>query len=188
MMYPITHEQIAAILGAYSYDLPFLPFFAQYLDDFDTPQKMGMFIAQVGVESGNFRYTAELASGNEYEGNLGLGNVQVGDGEKFKGRGLIQVTGRANYNACSRSLFGDNRLIVRPQILEQPQYAIASAAWFWNARNLNDVCAEPEDYVHPGPHQYSKIQYVTLEINGPGLNNFNQRNSNYQQARRVLNF
>jgi putative chitinase len=147
-----------------------------------------MFIAQVGVESGNFRYTAELASGNAYEGNLGLGNTQPGDGVLFKGRGLIQITGRSNYGACSRTLFDDSRLTLQPEILEQPEYALASAVWFWNARNLNQVCAQPEDYIHPGPHQYSKIQYVTLEINGPGLNNFNQRNINYQQARQVLNF
>ncbi len=72
----------------------------------NTPRRAAAFIAQLGHESGQLRYFEELASGRAYEGRRDLGNTQPGDGMRFKGRGPIQLTGRANYEAASRALGG----------------------------------------------------------------------------------
>ena len=69
-------------------------------------------------ESGSFRYTKEIASGKAYEWRKDLGNVQAGDGVRFKGRGLIQLTGRANYALASNALGVD--FVSRPELIEQP--------------------------------------------------------------------
>jgi putative chitinase len=103
----------------------------------DTPPRQAAFLAQLAHESGSLRYVREIASGRAYEGRADLGNTEPGDGVRFKGRGLIQITGRANYRACSMALFGDERLLDRPEILEQAVPACRSAAWFWREHNLN---------------------------------------------------
>ena len=99
--------------------------------------RQAAFIAQVGHESGQFRYVRELG-GEQYlskydTGSLAkrLGNTPEadGDGQKYCGRGLIQITGRANYLECGEALGLD--LIKQPELLEVPQYACMSAAWFW---------------------------------------------------------
>ena len=104
-----------------------------------TPRRMAAFLAQVGHESGQLQYVREL--GNDaylakYDtGRLAerLGNTPAadGDGQRYRGRGLIQITGRDNYEACSEVLFGDSRLLNTPDLLEQPVYASLSAGWYW---------------------------------------------------------
>lgn len=103
--------------------------------DISTPQRKAAFLAQVAHESGSLRYTLEIASGDAYEGRADLGNLQPGDGRRYKGRGLLQVTGRANYRACGNALGLD--LISSPQLLESPAGASRSAGWYWKARSLN---------------------------------------------------
>lgn len=107
----------------------------------DTPERAPAFIAQIGHESGQFQYVRELwgptPTQARYEGRADLGNVKKGDGKKFMGRGLIQVTGRDNYALCSDALFNDLRLLDTPELLEEPEYAIASAIWFWNRHGLS---------------------------------------------------
>lgn len=100
-----------------------------------TPQRQAAFLAQVAHESGSLRYTLEIASGDAYEGRADLGNLQPGDGRRYKGRGLLQITGRANYRSCGNALGLD--LINSPQLLESPAGACRSAGWYWKARNLN---------------------------------------------------
>ena len=103
----------------------------------DTPQRCRMFLAQIGHESGQLRYVREIASGAAYEGRKDLGNTQPGDGVRYKGRGLIQITGRNNYERCSLGL--DLPLLEKPELLEQPQNAALSAGWYWNSNNLNSI-------------------------------------------------
>lgn len=105
----------------------------------DTPERQAAFLAQIGHESGRLVYTREIwgptSAQLKYEGRKDLGNTQPGDGQKFKGRGLIQVTGRANYVAAGRAL--DLDLISKPELLEDPVNAALSAAWYWSLNKLN---------------------------------------------------
>ena len=100
--------------------------------------EIAAFIAQVGHESGQLTYSEEIASGKAYEGRKDLGNIQKGDGIRFKGRGLIQITGRFNYEKLSKYLNED--FIKNPKLLSTPKYAVASACWFWNFKKLNNLC------------------------------------------------
>lgn len=147
----------------------------------DAPKRIAAFLAQVGHESGQLRYVKELGSDrylSRYDtGSLALrlGNTPEadGDGQFYCGRGLIQVTGRNNYRACSRALFGDERLLELPQLLEQPRWAAESAAWFWHSRGLNALADRGE------------FNRITRHING-GLNGLEDRLQLWARAREVL--
>jgi putative chitinase len=129
------------------------------------------FLAQIAHESGQLRYTAEIASGVRYEGRKDLGNTQPGDGVRFKGRGLIQVTGRANYTACMLAL--DIDCVEHPELLEQPLNAARSAGWFWQTHGLNQL-ADLGDQIK-----------VTKRING-GTNGLPDRLAFFENARKVI--
>ena len=103
----------------------------------DSDDEIAAFVAQIGHESGQLKYAEEIASGKAYEGRRDLGNTQQGDGVKFKGRGLIQITGRFNYTQLSKDLGED--FIKHPKLLSIPKYAVQSACWFWNKNKLNDL-------------------------------------------------
>lgn len=149
--------------------------------EIDNPKRVAAFLAQVGHESGQLRYLKELGNDrylSRYDtGSLAqwLGNTPEadGDGQLYRGRGLIQVTGRNNYQACSRALFGDERLLAQPQMLEQPRWACESAAWFWHSRGLNALADRGE------------FNRITRHING-GLNGLEDRLALWARAREVL--
>ena len=165
----------------------------------DTPQRLGGFLAQCGEESMSFSKVKEdidAATAQKYEANPALGNKQIGDGVRFKGRGLIQITGRGNYTWCSKDMFGDNRLLINPDLLCKPDLAVQSACWYWTVvKPLNAVCDHPEDWSTRWPHDappenqktYTKIMWMTLLING-GENGLDVRTANYERARQVLGF
>ncbi|MBU4626079.1 glycoside hydrolase family 19 protein [Pseudomonas sp. So3.2b] len=145
------------------------------------PKRMAAFIAQVGHESGELRYVRELG-GEHYLSKYDTGALAArlgntpdadGDGQKYRGRGLIQITGRRNYLACSRALFGDERLLHFPELLEQPQWAAESAAWFWHSNGLNELADQDQ------------FTTITRRING-GLNGLEHRQHLWEKARAVL--
>lgn len=139
--------------------------------DIDTSARQASFIAQVAHESCQLLYVRELASGAAYEGRADLGNNWPGDGVKFRGRGLIQVTGRANYRACGEALSLDAEN--NPPLLEQPANACRSAAWFWKSHGLNEL-ADAGDQVA-----------VTRRVNG-GTNGLAERLAFFAVAQGAL--
>lgn len=104
----------------------------------NTPQRIRYFLAQIGHESGELRYTEELASGKAYEGRLDLGNSAPGDGQRYKGRGLIQITGKANYALAALAL--NLPLLERPELLSDTEHAASSAGFFFENNNLWALC------------------------------------------------
>lgn len=138
-------------------------------------KRVAAFIAQIGHESGQLVYVREIwgpaPAQAKYEGRKDLGNTVAGDGFKYRGRGLIQITGRANYAACGEALGLD--LITHPELLEQPQYACLSAAWFWATNGLNTLA------------DVGKFETITRRING-GLNGLADRLKLWGKATSVL--
>jgi putative chitinase len=90
-----------------------------------------------------FERKPERIANKVYGGRADLGNTEDGDGWKFSGKGLIQLTGRNNYKTCGDALGVD--LIANPELLIEPEYAALSAGWFWNKRGLNAL-ADNEDW------------------------------------------
>ncbi len=139
--------------------------------DITTPLRQAHFIAQIAHESDEFNAMEEYASGADYEWRDDLGNAFPGDGVRFKGRGLIQITGRTNYRDCGRALGVD--LIANPKRLADPDLASRSAGWYWETRKLNAI-ADRDD-----------IETVTRMING-GLNGFSHRQELLHRAKSIL--
>lgn len=101
----------------------------------NTPLRLCHLLAQLLHESDRMRTAEEYASGKAYEGRADLGNVHPGDGVRFKGRGLIQNTGRKNYEAFSK--YTDIDYVAHPELLERPDDAVAVSLWYWTTRKLN---------------------------------------------------
>ena len=150
----------------------------------DSPNRLAAFLAQIGHESGHLVYVREIwgptPAQARYEGRLDLGNIQIGDGRRFLGRGLIQTTGRANYRATYNGLIEFLPEVpdfeASPEELEQCDMAALSAAWYWNSRNLNALADVGDDD--------SFIQ-ITRSING-GTNGLAERQALYAAAKAVL--
>jgi putative chitinase len=143
----VTREQILAIMpNAKDKVDAFLPYINGYADTYKitTPKRMAHFLAQIAHESGELRYTKELGNRNYFHkydvGKLKnmLGNLKDGDGYKYRGRGLIQITGRANYQALQKSKEVTEDIMEHPELLEQPRYATKSAMWWWWKHGLNE--------------------------------------------------
>lgn len=137
----ITKEQLKAIMPHAStanvdkYHAPLNDAMERFA--INTPVRQVMFLAQLAHESGCLKYSQEIASGAAYEGRKDLGNDQPGDGVKYKGRGPIQITGKANYRELSKVLGVD--FLAKPELLEGPIYGAFAAGWFWSTRGLNEL-------------------------------------------------
>lgn len=140
-----------------------------------SPLEKAHFLAQVAHESGSGKWLREIASGRAYEGRKDLGNVQVGDGVRYKGRGLIQCTGRANYAAYTGWKYGDDRALRAPEMLEELPDAVDAAFWYWTVRRPKlKQLALADDVVG-----------VTRAING-GTNGLDDRKAKLAKAKRLL--
>lgn len=115
----------------------------------------------------------QAIANSTYANRMGNGDATSGDGWRFRGRGVIQTTGRTNYQIASQQIFGDNRVMEDPDILTQPKYAIASGCIFWQNSNLNDLADRGD------------IAKITQIVNG-GMNGFDERLSLYQKALALL--
>ncbi|MDO3146461.1 M15 family metallopeptidase [Mycobacteroides abscessus subsp. abscessus] len=139
--------------------------------------RIAMWLAQVGHESGSFVYTEEIASGAAYEGRSDLGNTQPGDGVRFKGRSWIQITGRNNYTAFSRWCSGKGLVLSPTEFVDNPKrlaelrWAGIGAAWYWTvARSDINTLSDRQD-----------LETVTRRING-GTNGLADRRDRYNRA------
>ncbi|MEW6314617.1 MAG: glycoside hydrolase family 19 protein [Pseudomonadota bacterium] len=144
----------------------------------NTPQRQAAFLAQVAHETNELMWMRErwgpTPAQQRYEGRIDLGNTQPGDGKRYMGRGMIQITGRANYSICSEALFGDARFLLdHPEKLEEAVPAARSAGWFWQQHGCNEL-ADAGEFGH-----------ITRRING-GVNGYPQRLSFYKSAQEVL--
>jgi putative chitinase len=117
-----------------------------------TNQRRNMLLAQLAHESDGFRTTREYASGSAYEGRSDLGNTEPGDGRRFRGRGLIQLTGRHNYTVYGEKLGLD--LVSNPVIVERMPLALEVSLVYWQDRKLNNYADEGD------------FRQVTRRING----------------------
>ncbi len=141
----------------------------------DSPVRQAAFLAQIGHESGQLKWVKELwgptPAQQKYEGRKALGNTEPGDGRRFSGKGLIQITGRENYRRAGAAL--GLPLLDNPELLEQPEWAAASAAWWWANHGLNELADAGE------------FEKITRVING-GLNGQDDRLALWERAKRVL--
>jgi putative chitinase len=137
----------------------------------NTPLRQAHFLSQLAHESAGFRTTTEFASGKAYEGRKDLGNTQPGDGVRFKGRGLIQVTGRANYAQMGKLLGQD--FVADPKLAAAFPWAALTAAEYWKSRNINRS-ADKDD-----------VRSVTRLING-GFNGLDDRIKYLAKAKDAL--
>lgn len=156
----------------------FTPLLIKAINEFhiNTPDRRNMFLAQVGHESGNFKFLKEIGKDeyfNRYEGRKDLGNTQPGDGLKFKGRGAIQITGRSNYEKVGKALGLD--LINHPELLEKPENAIRASAWWWENHGLNQLVDKNPNDVKP----------ITRVING-GYNGLEDRQKRFERIKSIF--
>ena len=164
--------------SGYTFEQIFL-YILRYAQEFDinTPLRWAHYLAQIAHESAELRYSEEIASGKAYDtGKLAikLGNTPEadGDGQKYKGRGLIQVTGRANYEAYKKYCGFD--VVKQPELLAKPVGAIRSSMWFWKSKGLNEL-ADRDDFMA-----------ITKRINGSKPNGVESRKEYLARAKKVL--
>ena len=160
----------------------FLPYLNRFAEEFEinTPLRWAHYLAQIAHESGELRYTKELGNKDYFHrydvGKLKnmLGNLKDGDGYKYRGRGLIQITGRANYQAYQNSKYCTGDIMENPQLLELPLGATKSAMWWWWKHDLNKL-ADSDSFLA-----------ITKTING-GTNGLESRRKFLARAKKVFN-
>lgn len=146
-----------------------------------TLKRLAAFLAQIGHESGYLNHVVEIwgptPAQKRYEGRKDLGNIFPGDGKKYRGRGLIQTTGRNNYIAARDGL---RKIMTEvpdfeefPEYLETPPFAALSAAWYWSKHGLNELADR------------SEFEKITRIING-GLTGYANRVALYNKALKTL--
>lgn len=193
MNYLITLEHLVAIAGK---SRPLMPGLVDSINalcpsyEIDTAQEYAHFLAQACHETDHFKTLREYASGKAYEGRADLGNTQPGDGIRFRGRGIFQTTGRANYLQLGIKKGRRDLFINTPELLEQPEYAVWSACEYWKTRGLNDIANHADNDRLKKKYRgkvidVSPVEFISLTING-GYNGMDERKKFYTIARGVL--
>jgi len=193
LSYTITPEQLAAIAG---HATPLMAGIAEWLNatcpgyEIDTAQEFCHFLAQACHETDHFRTLREYASGRAYEGRADLGNKTPGDGVRFRGRGIFQTTGRANYLQLGIKKGNRDFFINSPELLEQPELSVWSACEYWKTRGLNDIANQSDTAVLSKKYKgqvisVSPVEFISLSING-GYNGMEERKGFYAKAQQVL--
>lgn len=148
----------------------FLPrAFASY--HIETKNQQACFLGQAAEETAGFRTLVEYASGEAYEGRRDLGNIEKGDGPRFKGRGIFQITGRFNYSHFSKILGID--LIANPELAASPNIACMTASVYWNLHGLSPLADR------------MNIAEITRRING-GFNGLLEREHFTERTLRLI--
>lgn len=172
----LTETQLVKImpLAAKQRAIVHLPHIIGTLEEFsiNTRLRIAAFLAQIAHESGELRYVEEIASGEAYEGRVDLGNTEPGDGKRFKGRGFIQLTGRANYGLCGQ-FFGID-FVGQPELVSRPEWAVRTAGWFWTVYKGLNPLADTQSF-----------KLITKKING-GYNGLKDREKYYNRALSAL--
>lgn len=144
------------------------------------------FIGQVAHESGGLKYLLEIHDGSNYEGRSDLGNTQVGDGKRFRGRGIIQLTGRNWYQQISKwahdkgMVSSPTYFIDNPAALEEPKWAFKTAVFYWTVARpqMNSLC-DSDDLDNPSP---TVFEAITRAVNG-GTRGLEERRTYFNRAR-----
>lgn len=193
MPYVIIADHLAVIAGKAT---PRMPGLAHWMNttcasyEIDTREEYCHFLAQACHETDRFKTLREYASGRAYEGRVDLGNTQPGDGVRFKGRGIFQTTGRANYLQLGSKKGRRDLFINNPELLEQPEYAVWSACEFWRTRGLNDVASHADADILKKKYKgkiidVSPLEFIGITING-GYNGMDERKKYYAIAQGAL--
>lgn len=135
-----------------------------------TTLRLRHFLSQIAHESGGLQWFKELASGDDYDDRIDLGNTPEidGDGRIYKGAGVIQLTGRANYQAFSDAI-GDPKVMEGVDYVAET-YPFTSAGFWWTNNNMNELCDRDPS-----------VEQVTLRVNG-GLTNLEDRQFYFDKA------
>ena len=181
----LTLDQLRAVMPKLAEDkaTAYLPLLTKAMAEreISTSARAAAFLAQLAHESGQLRYFEELADGSAYEPTSddpraqkrarNLGNTEPGDGARYKGRGPIQLTGRANYARAAKALGVD--LERSPRLASTPAVGFRIAAWFWESNGLNPI-ADQGDF-----------KLITKRING-GFNGLEDRERYWAAAKKAL--
>lgn len=165
--------------------------------EIDTKGELCHFIAQAAHESDSFNTLEEYASGDAYDTRVDLGNTpeRDGDGRRYKGRGIFQVTGRLNYRTATiewakRKPATLMNFVMEPEYLEVPQFAVWSACQYWDQRNFNTIANMPDTAKVPYKIKgktllISPVEYISRKING-GVNGLSERFKFYERAKTII--
>lgn len=182
----MTVDEFAAILRATMPDSgtradAFAPALFNHMPAFAIigPKRIAAFLGTIAEESGEFKWTRELWGPTEAqlryeppsEKAAELGNIEPGDGFRFRGRGLIQITGRANYAEASKALGID--FVGNSTLMQLPDDAVLTACWWWQAHGCNELADVPD------------FEAVTRRVNG-GLTHYDRRKAYYDRALAAL--
>jgi len=193
MTLAITAEHLAQIAGRKTALMPAL---AEWMNQLcpqyqiDSPQEYAHFLAQACHETDHFKTLREYASGSAYEGRADLGNTQAGDGVRFRGRGIFQTTGRANYLQLGIKKGSRDLFINKPELLEEPEMAVWSACEYWLTRNLNDAANHPDSDRLKKKYKgavldLSPVEFISYTVNG-GNRGLEDRKAFYAKALGIL--